>query len=97
MSSTSVTPYFVFTQTVKRFEYIWHVFQQLKYYCGGIPKSHTSYRNNIPSTSCQIHTRSYSFLIPLFQLFYKKDLNGKWKKVITSDLLPYLDDISLSY
>jgi heme/copper-type cytochrome/quinol oxidase subunit 2 len=31
---TSVTPYFVFTQTIKRFEYTWHVYLTLSPYCG---------------------------------------------------------------
>lgn len=36
-SRTSVTPYFVFTQTIKRFEYIWHVYLTLSSYCGKVP------------------------------------------------------------
>jgi hypothetical protein len=81
MSRTSVTPYFIFSQTFKRFSYVWHVFIQLQNYCATFPEANTSYRNGVVTTNCQVHTRSYFFLLVLFDLFYKKDINGKWTKV----------------
>ena len=77
MSATSITPYFVFSQTLKRFSYMWHVFLRLYNYCATVPKANTSYRNNVITTNCQVHTRSLSFLSILHTLFYKKDTDGK--------------------
>lgn len=76
MTYTSITPYFVFTQTSKRFEYVWSVFTQLHHYCTRVPSINTSYRNNMASTTCQVHTRSYAFLLILHELFYVKSESG---------------------
>ena len=45
---TSVTPYFVFTQTIKRFEYIWHVYNTLSPYCGKLPLINPGFRKGLP-------------------------------------------------
>ena len=43
-------------------------------------------------------TRSYPALIPLYELFYQVSINGNtYKKVITTDLLQYLNPVSLAY
>jgi hypothetical protein len=94
---TSVTPYFVFTQTIKRFEYIWHVYLTLSSYCGRVPLINPGLRKGIPHPFIQIMTRSYPALIPLHELFYQVSVNGSnYIKVITTDLLQYLNPISLA-
>jgi heme/copper-type cytochrome/quinol oxidase subunit 2 len=77
LSYTSTTPYFIFSQTLKRFNYVWHVFLRLYNYCATVPKINTSYRNNTITTNCQVHTRSYPFLLIVHNLFYKIDADGK--------------------
>jgi hypothetical protein len=95
---TSVTPYFVFTQTIKRFEYIWRVFLKLSHYCGRVPLFNPGLRKGIPYPFIQVMTRSYPALIPLHELFYQVSVNGNnYKKVITTDLLQYLNPVSLAY
>ena len=97
---TSVTPYFVFTQTIKRFEYTWHVYLTLSPYCGRVPLINPGLlrRKGIPYPFIQVMTRSYPALIPLHELFYQRSVNGSnYTKVITTDLLQYLNPISLSY
>jgi len=95
---TSVTPYFVFTQTIKRFEYIWHVYLTLSPYCGRVPLFNPGLRKGIPYPFIQVMTRSYPALIPLHELFYLVSVNGSnYIKVITTDLLQYLNPISLAY
>jgi len=95
---TSITPYFVFTQTIKRFEYIWRVFLTLNPYCGRVPLINPGLRKGIHHPFIQVMTRSYPALIPLHELFYQENVNGsKYIKVITTDLLQYLNPISLAY
>jgi hypothetical protein len=95
---TSVTPYFVFTQTIKRFEYIWHVYLTLSPYCGRIPLINPGIRKGIPYPFIQVMTRSYPALISLHELFYQKSVNrNNYIKIITTDLLQYLNPISLAY
>lgn len=95
---TSVTPYFVFTQTVKRFEYIWHVYQTLSPYCGRVPLINPGLRKGTPYHFIQVVTRSYPALVPLHELFYRVSVNGNsYTKVITTDLLQYLNPVSLAY
>lgn len=97
-SRTSVTPYFVFTQTIKRFEYIWHVYLTLNPYCGRLPLINPGLRKGIPYPFIQVMTCSYPALIPLYELFYQVSVNGnKNTKVITTELLQYLNPISLAY
>jgi heme/copper-type cytochrome/quinol oxidase subunit 2 len=95
-SKTSVNPKFVFTQTVKRFEYTFHVFNNLSFYCFRYPHYISSYRNNTYLPFFQVHTRNYPFLNHLYDLFYMKSENSI-KKFISNDLILYLDDISLAY
>jgi hypothetical protein len=95
-SRTSVTPYFVFTQTIKRFEYVWHVYFTLSPYCGRLPLINPGLRKGIPYPFMQVMTRSYPALIPLYELFYQICVN-KNTKVITTELLQYLNPISLAY
>ena len=46
----------------------------------------------------QVMTRSYPALIPLHELFYRVSVNGNSNtKVITTDLLQYLNPVSLAY
>ena len=97
-SRTSVTPYFVFTQTIKRFEYIWHVYLILSPYCSRLPLINPGLRKGFPYTFIKVMIRSYPALIPLHKLFYKVNVNGNsYTKVITIDLLQYLNPISLAY
>ena len=95
---TSVTPYFVFTQTIKRFEYIWHVYLTLSHYCGRVPLINPGIRKGIPYPFIQVMTRSYPALITLHKLFYQRSVNNNsCTKVITTELLIYLNPISLAY
>jgi len=97
---TSVTPYFVYTQTIKRFEYIWHVYLTLSPYCGRLPLINPGIRYGIPlrSPTIQVITRSYPALIPLHELFYQFSvIDNSYIKVITPDLLQYFNPISLAY
>jgi hypothetical protein len=97
-SRTSTTPYFIFTQTIKRFEYIWHVYLALSPYCYRLPIFNQGLRKGIPYPFLQVMTRSYPALIPLHELFYKVRVNGNgYIKVINIDLLLYLNPISLAY
>lgn len=95
-SKTSITPYFIFTQTQKRFSYVWFVFQQLSHYCGRYPLLNISTRKGNTYSSINVVTRSYPKMLIFFNLFYeiKKD---KAVKTINYELLPYLDDIALAY
>lgn len=101
---TSVTPYFVFTQTIKRFEYIWHVYLTLSANCGRVPIFNPGIRKGIPHPFIQVMTRSYPALTPLHELFYKvrvqptgSKISISYTKIITIDLLQYLNPISLAY
>jgi hypothetical protein len=107
---TSVTPYFVFTQTIKRFEYIWHVYVTLSPYCCRVPLINPGLRKGIPYPFIQVMTRSYPALLPLHELFYQVSVSptplgvatqerdgSKYIKVITADLLQFLNPISLAF
>ena len=100
-SRTSVTPYFVFTQSIKQFEYIWYVYLTLNPYCGRVPFFNPGLRKGISHHFIQVMTRSYPALTPLHELFYQisvKPTGGNsYTKVITKDLLQYLNPISLAY
>jgi LAGLIDADG DNA endonuclease family/Cytochrome C oxidase subunit II, transmembrane domain len=92
-SRSSITPYFVMTQTIKRFEYIWSIFMTLTPYVIRYPSVGLSRGKYL---FVQASTRSYPYLSTLFELFYSLH-NGKWVKVISSNLILYLDDIALAY
>lgn len=99
---TSVTPYFVFNQTIKRFEYIWHVYLTLSAYCSRVPIFNPGIRKGIPHPFIQVMTRSYPALIHLHDLVYQGRVKGSkisisYTKIITTDLLPSLNPISLAY
>ncbi len=93
MSRTSTTPAFVFTQTIKRFAYLWQVFLTLSHYCQAMPRVGISRKVHL---FMQIHTRSYPILLALYNLFYQL-IDGKYVKVITPALLTYIDAIALAY
>lgn len=95
-SKTSITPYFIFTQTQKRFEYVWFVFQNLSHYCGRFPLLNVSKRKGNIHCFFNVATRSYPTLLTYYQLFYKIR-EGKAVKTINYDLLPYLDDIAVAF
>lgn len=94
MTYTSVNPYFVWTQTAKRLGYVWSVYTAL--YCGRFPRFVSSFRKGVYVPFFQVMTRSYPQLMSLYSLFYV-NINGKMSKVITLDILPYLNPISLAY
>ena len=99
-SITYVTPYFVFTQTIKRFEYIWQVYLTLSSYCGRLPLFNLGLKKGIPHPFIQVITRSYPALTQLHKLFYNKpqaNSNNSYTKVITTDLLQHINSISLAY
>ena len=65
-------------------------------YCGRVPLFNPGLRKGIPFL--QVITRSYPALIPLYELFYQVSVNGNsHTKVITTDILLYLNPISLAY
>lgn len=93
---TSNYPYFVFTQTLKRFAYVWSVYNTLSHYCNSFPILNFSTRHGVVYPFLQVLTRSYPFMLTLYNVFYKQ-VNGKIVKIIDYDLLPYLDCIALAY
>jgi hypothetical protein len=93
MSNTSKTPYFVFTQTLKRFDYIWSVFLQLSHYCSQYPSLTVSRKIY---HFMRFHTRTYPIMLTLDNLFYSI-VDGKRTKTISPDLLFHLDAIALAY
>lgn len=93
MSNTSKTPYFVFTQTLKRFDYIWSVFLQLSHYCSQYPSLTISRKIY---HFMRFHTRVYPVMSSLEGLFYSI-VDGKRTKTISPDLLFHLDPIGLAY
>jgi LAGLIDADG DNA endonuclease family len=96
MTHTSVTPYFVFTQTIKKLDYVWHVFTTLGHYCSKLPRLQFSVRAETVVGTMQVITRSFPIMLKLYNLFYTR-INGKVVKGITLDLLNYLDPIVLAY
>lgn len=96
MGKTSITPYFVFTQSLKKFHYLWDVFSKLGPFCGKLPLFNVSLSKNKIYPFLQVITRSYPKMLNLYQLFYT-NINGKMVKIIKRYLLNYLDEIVLAY
>lgn len=96
ISNTSVTPCFIFTQTIKKFDYVWHVFQKLGHFCNRIPLIGISRRKGQVYPFLQVMTRSYPYFLTFYQLFYIQR-NGKFVKTISPDLINYLDPVCLAY
>lgn len=67
-------------------------------YCGRIPLFNPGLRKGVPYPFLQVITRSYPALIALHMLFYQLAASGKgYTKIITYDLLQYINPISLAY
>lgn len=96
ISKTSTTPYFVFSQTMKRFRYVWYVFGSLNHYCNKLPRLVISKRNNTILASIYVITWCYPIIKELQQLFYSK-IDNKYVKTINLDIINYLDRIALAY
>ena len=68
-------------------------------YCGRVPLFNPGLRKGIPFL--QVITRSYPALIPLYELFYQVSVKptggNSYTKGITTDLLQYLNPVSLAY
>ena len=74
------------------------MYQTLSPYCGRAPLINPGLRKGIPYPFIQVVTRSYPALVPLHELFYRVSVNGNsYTKVITTDLLQYLNPVSLAY
>ena len=82
------------TQTLKRFGYIWSIFTSLAHYCSRYPSLAVSRGKYY---FIQVSTRSYPMLTDLYKLFYREIGQGKVVKVISLELVHYLDDIALAY
>lgn len=92
ISNTSVNASFVFIQSIKRFKYAWHIFEQLKFLCQSLPRLDISKRNNSINFCLRVQTRSYKFLTNLHSQFYDNKI-----KIIPIDILYYLTPRSLAY
>jgi len=55
-----------------------------------------SVRKGTVSHSLRVRTRSYPFFKELHELFYIKE-NGKWKKIISNDIINYLTPRALAF
>lgn len=74
------------------------MYHKLSAYCGRVPLYNSGLRKGISYPFLQVHTRSYPALVSLHELFYQANSNGKgYTKVITPDLLLYLNPVSLAY
>lgn len=69
-SWSSVNPYFVFTQTLKRFGYAWFMFTELAAYCQSLPRLNFSIRKGTHIATMQVITRSFPFFLFFYDLFY---------------------------
>ena len=95
ISSTSVTPCFIFVQTIAKFSYAWHVFTVLAHYCNKLPRLNLSVRAGTPIASLAVITRSYPTLLYIYPFFYSV-VNGVNVKSISVDILPYLTPLALA-
>ena len=94
---SSKNAYFIFTQTIIRFEYVWFVFNNIEFLCYSMPRLGSSNRHGKTSYNIQVHTRSYPFLMQLYNDFYIKDNNGKKIKRVPFEMFYWLNPISLAY
>lgn len=94
-SRTSITPSFVFVQSLSHFSYLWSVFHTLHHYCKAVPYLVTSVRNDTATYGLYLTTRSYPILLELHNMFYTL-VGGKYIKIISLDLLEYLTPITLA-
>ena len=94
MSHSSVNPYYVFTQTTKRFWYCWALFLELSHLCQKSPTLGSSTRYGITSYFMQIHTRSYPFLMDWYNAFYPL-IKGVRTKIVPVFDLHHLDPLAL--
>jgi len=97
LSWSSKNPYYVFTQGFKRFNYAWFVFNNMSFLCKSMPRLGKSNRKGKIYWNIQILTRNYPFLKNLYDVFYIKDVNNKWIKVIPTELYYWLNPIVLAY
>ena len=81
---TSIT--FTFILSFNKFDYFWKSFDLLSYLYESIPNLNTSRRKDKLKNNSYYITRSYLFLKQLHNLFYK-DINGKFIKFISDDLI----------
>ncbi len=95
MCKTSKYPRFCFTQTFKRFEYLWSVYKSISNLCQKLPSNNKGIRKGKYFYSLVIHTRSYPFLMLLYNMFYPL-VNGKRIKIIPDNLIYFLNPISLA-
>lgn len=95
MSRTSINPYFVFTQTIKRYWYTSFMFAELSSLCQKAPTLGGSTRHGVTSYFTQIHTWSYPCLLPWYDSFYPL-VNGVRTKVFPILELHYFDALMLA-
>lgn len=96
ITKTSVNPLFIFTQTAKRFNYVWFVYNKLIHYSNASPTLTLNKRNNIIHGTLRVYTRSYPYLHILRDIFYRK-VDNKYVKYISDELFYYLDDVVLAF
>jgi len=62
-----------------------------------MPRLGKSNRKGKISWNIQILTRSYPFLKELYDVFYIKDVNNKWIKIVPTEIYHWLNPIVLAY
>ena len=97
LSWSSKNPYFVFTQGLLRFRYAWFVFNNISFLCKSMPRLGKSNRKGNISWNIQILTRSYPFFKELYPVFYIKDVNDKWIKIVPAEMFYWLNPIVMAY
>lgn len=95
-SRTARHPRFCFTQTFKRFDYLWSVYNNLNNLCQKLPTPNKGIRNGTNFYNLVIHTRSYPFWSDFYNLFYP-EINGLRIKIVPDELFLYLNPIVLAY
>lgn len=97
MTWSSKNPSFVFTQGLIRFNYAWDVFTNLKFLCKSMPRLGKSYRKGKTFYHIQVQTRSYPFLIDIYDAFYVSSETKELVKMISNETFYWLNPISLAY